>query len=146
MTSNMVECFNNVLKGVRSLPVTAILKYTFFKLNEYFLRHSETTAKWIGEKKEYPDKVDDWLRFQAGKSAHQQIIRCNDKEMIYQVDEPGGTTRDGVAYGGVAYKVDLKNRWCQCERPHKYHWSCSHLMTAAKARNLHVSEGRTVWL
>ena len=50
MTSNMVECFNNVLKGVRSLPVTAILKYTFFKLNEYFLRHSQTTAKWIGEK------------------------------------------------------------------------------------------------
>ena len=66
--------------------------------------------------------------------------------MIYQVDEPGGTTRDGVAYGGVAYKVDLKNGWCQCERPHKYHWSCSHLMTAAKARNLHVSDGRTVRL
>ena len=34
MTSNMVACFNNVLKGIRSVPVTAILKYTFIKLNE----------------------------------------------------------------------------------------------------------------
>ena len=54
MTSNMIECFNNVLKGVLCLPVTAILKYTFFKLNEYFLRHSQTTAKWIDEKKSIP--------------------------------------------------------------------------------------------
>ena len=36
MTSNLVECFNNVLKGARALPVTAIVEYTFFKLNEYF--------------------------------------------------------------------------------------------------------------
>ena len=59
MTSNLVECFNNVLKGARALPVTAIVEYTFFKLNEYFQRHSEETAKWIGEKKDYPEKVDE---------------------------------------------------------------------------------------
>ena len=68
MTSNMVECFNNVLKGVRSLPVTAFLQYTFFKLNEYFLRHSKKTSKWIGLKKNYPKMVDEWLKFQHSKS------------------------------------------------------------------------------
>ena len=146
MTSNMVECFNNVLKGVRSLPVTAILKYTFIKLNEYFLKHSASTAKWIGEKMDYPLKVHDWLLHQARKSAKQQVITYNEKEMIYQIDEPGGTTRDGRSYGGVAYEVRLKNRWCQCERPHKYHWPCSHLMTATRARNLPVSDGTTVRL
>jgi hypothetical protein len=36
MTSNMAECFNNVLKGVRALPVTAIVEYTFHKLSAYF--------------------------------------------------------------------------------------------------------------
>jgi hypothetical protein len=146
MTSNMVECFNNVLKGVRSLPVTAILEYTFIKLNEYFQNHSKSTTKWIGEKMEYPLKVHDWLLHQAHKSAHQQVIKYNEKEIIYQIDEPGGTTRDGVSYGGVAYEVHLKNRWCQCERPHKYHWPCSHLMTATRAGNLRVSDGTTVRL
>ena len=40
----------------------------------------------------------------------------------------------------------MKNRWCQCERPHKYHWPCSHLMTATRARNVRVSDGTTVRL
>ena len=53
MTGNMVECLNNVLKCVHSLPVTTIVKYTLFKINEYFLRHSRITAKWIAEKKDY---------------------------------------------------------------------------------------------
>ena len=144
MTSNLVECFNNVLKGARALPVTAIVEYTFFKLNEYFQRHSEETAKWIGEKKDYPEKVDEWLQLQASKSSRQQVIIFDRIEMIYQIDEPGGTTRDGRQYGGAAFEVKLKTRWCQCERPSKYHWPCSHLITAAKARNIHVCDGKTV--
>jgi hypothetical protein len=71
MTSNLVECFNNVLKGARSLPVTAIVEYTFFKLNEYFQKHSEETAKWIGEEMDYPEKVDEWLQLQVSKSSQQ---------------------------------------------------------------------------
>ena len=52
MTSNMAECFNKVLKGVRALPVTAIVQYTFIKMNEYFLKYSEKTASHIsGENK-----------------------------------------------------------------------------------------------
>ena len=39
MTSNMAECFNNVLKGVRALPVTSNVQYTFDKLNEYFMKY-----------------------------------------------------------------------------------------------------------
>jgi hypothetical protein len=50
MTSNMAECFNSVLKGVRQLPVTAIAEYTFQKLNEYFLKYSEGLTK---NKKKY---------------------------------------------------------------------------------------------
>jgi hypothetical protein len=30
MTSNMAECFNNALKGVRALPVTAIALSAYF--------------------------------------------------------------------------------------------------------------------
>uniref|UniRef100_A0A2N9HNX1 MULE transposase domain-containing protein n=1 Tax=Fagus sylvatica TaxID=28930 RepID=A0A2N9HNX1_FAGSY len=36
MTTNLVECFNGVLKGSRSLPITAMVKFTFFKLANYF--------------------------------------------------------------------------------------------------------------
>ena len=36
MTTNVSECFNGVLKGARSLPITAMVKYIWFKLNSYF--------------------------------------------------------------------------------------------------------------
>ena len=36
MTTNLSECFNGVLKGAHSLPITALVKFTFFKLVSYF--------------------------------------------------------------------------------------------------------------
>ena len=50
MTSNMAECFNRVLKGARGLPVTAIVQYTFDKMNAYFVKYlMETDAQIAGE-------------------------------------------------------------------------------------------------
>ncbi|RYR75903.1 hypothetical protein Ahy_A01g000502 [Arachis hypogaea] len=39
MTTNLVECINSVLKGARNLPVTAIVRSTFYGLNELFTRN-----------------------------------------------------------------------------------------------------------
>jgi hypothetical protein len=38
MTSNMVEIFNSLLRGVRSLPATTIVSFTFYKCNEWFVK------------------------------------------------------------------------------------------------------------
>jgi hypothetical protein len=38
MTSNMAEIFNSVLRGVRSLHVTTIVSFTFYKCNEWFMK------------------------------------------------------------------------------------------------------------
>ncbi|XP_052114442.1 uncharacterized protein LOC107480949 [Arachis duranensis] len=38
MTTNLVECINSVLKGARNLPVTTLIKATFYILNELFTR------------------------------------------------------------------------------------------------------------
>ena len=36
MTTNFLECFNGVLKGVHRLPITAMVRFTYFKVNSYF--------------------------------------------------------------------------------------------------------------
>ncbi|XP_057734129.1 uncharacterized protein LOC130949421 [Arachis stenosperma] len=38
MTTNLVECINSVLKGARNLLVTALVRSTFYRLNELFTR------------------------------------------------------------------------------------------------------------
>ncbi|RYQ84979.1 hypothetical protein Ahy_B10g104486 isoform E [Arachis hypogaea] len=36
MTTNLVECINSVLKGACNLPITALVKATFYRVNELF--------------------------------------------------------------------------------------------------------------
>ncbi|XP_068638996.1 uncharacterized protein [Aristolochia californica] len=45
LTTNMSECFNNVLKGARSLPIQALVASTFYRLNKYFVKRHEFAGK-----------------------------------------------------------------------------------------------------
>ena len=47
MTTNLSECFNGVLKGARSLPITAMVRYTFFKVNSYFVARRNLTLEQL---------------------------------------------------------------------------------------------------
>ena len=150
MTSNMAECFNKVLKGVRALPVTAIVQYTFDKMNEYFLKHSMETDKQIaGENKDkhkynFPPKVEEWLEFQSRKADSEEAVLYDDNEWKYEVKEPGGTTNDGRQHGGRAFEVSLTRCDCSCMRPSLLHLPCSHLLNASRVRNVDVNHPLTV--
>jgi hypothetical protein len=44
-TNNMAESFNSVLKGIRAMPVNAIVSFTFYRLVAWFNdRYSEAMA------------------------------------------------------------------------------------------------------
>lgn len=62
MTSNMVEVFNKVLKGIHSLPVTTIMEYSFHKCNVYFLIGAEVVLLHVkpphGIEASSPPRVD----------------------------------------------------------------------------------------
>ena len=87
----MAEFFNRVLKGARGLPVTAIVQYTFDKMNAYFLKYSmETDAQIAGEnprkyKYKFPPKVDEWLVFQSRKADSEEAILYDNEEWKYEV-------------------------------------------------------------
>ena len=51
-TSNMAESFNSVLKGIRGMPVNAIVEFTFTKLVAMFNKKHEDTMK-LQEKGEH---------------------------------------------------------------------------------------------
>jgi hypothetical protein len=49
MTTNISEVFNFVLKGIRALPVSGIMDYTFHKCNEYFFNRWNKTRQSIAK-------------------------------------------------------------------------------------------------
>jgi hypothetical protein len=114
MTSNMAECFNKVLKGIRALPVTAIAEYTFEKLNHYFLKYSEKTENELAEGHRFPKKVREYIEWQEEKSQTQRATCFDNQTWKYEVTESGGTTTSGEQYGGRAFKVMVHSTECSC--------------------------------
>ena len=58
MTTNMLEVFNSVLKGARSLPLTALVQLTFFRLNSYFIARRELGAYRLASDEQFTPYVD----------------------------------------------------------------------------------------
>ena len=58
MTTNMLEVFNSVLKGARSLPFTALVQLTFFRLNTYFVARRELGANRLAYDEQFTPNVD----------------------------------------------------------------------------------------
>ena len=57
MTTNMLEAFNSVLKGARSLLVTALVQLTFFQVNGFFVVRREQGANQLASGGEYTTYV-----------------------------------------------------------------------------------------
>ena len=49
MTTNSSKSFNHVFTGVRSLPVSGIVEFSFHKCNEYFVKRWELAQRNIAE-------------------------------------------------------------------------------------------------
>ena len=49
MTTNSLESFNCVFKGVRSLPMSRIVEFSFHKCNKYFVKRWELEQRNLAE-------------------------------------------------------------------------------------------------
>ena len=77
MTTNIFECFNGVLKGARNLPIMAMVKYTWFKLNAYFDdRRNESIVQLNSRKKWCKYALDIFIRNKE-KAEHHKVTRLS---------------------------------------------------------------------
>jgi len=134
-TSNMAESFNSVLKGIRGMPVNAIVEFTFTKLVAMFNSKHEAAIKLQNKGDLLPSKPNEHLNDAKG-FAHTHEVRLFDLSTgKYEVTERGGTTSDGEVRAPRKYVVLLSNFSCTCGRPRQYHFPCSHYIAAVRHRN-----------
>ncbi|RYR75622.1 hypothetical protein Ahy_A01g000185 [Arachis hypogaea] len=68
---NLVECINSVLKGARNLPITALVKATFYILNELFTRKRAKAEAWINTEHETSTLIAS-----TGRMRYLKCVRC----------------------------------------------------------------------
>ena len=77
MSTNMSEVFNSVLKGARSLPVTALVQLIFFRLNSYFVSRREQGYNKLTSDEQHTPYVETKIKAHAVKVGSFEIVLYN---------------------------------------------------------------------
>ena len=107
MTSRLQtrKVFNSVLKGARSLPVTALVQLTFFRLNSYFVVRSEQGVNRLASNEEYTPYVDAKIKANVVKTGSHEIVLYDHVRGQFHVKTNRGTKSSST--GGRTYRVNL---------------------------------------
>ncbi|KAH9611123.1 hypothetical protein KSS87_001526 [Heliosperma pusillum] len=138
VTTNLAEAFNNVLKGARFLPITALVQCIFFRVNAYFVERREEARKRLLRGQHYSSKITHLLEENCKKGAYHKVVSFDHVGGLYQV-----TTRRGsrnVSRGSHLHTVDLSKRTCTCNKFQTYKYPCSHVYAVCKKMKLNASQ------
>ncbi|XP_075675055.1 uncharacterized protein LOC142644296 [Castanea sativa] len=86
MTTNLSKCFNGVLKGALSLPITAMLKFTFYKVNSYFNNCRNKTLEQMEEGQKWCKYAYDKFEANQEKAKLHIVRRISVQQHLYTVE------------------------------------------------------------
>ena len=136
MTSNFAEIMNSLLRGCRSLPVTAIAAFTFYRCNQWFVQRFHRATALFDKGEEWPKHVDDTIGHSKNKSKRQTATCFDRSSGTYEILEAGGTNAGGEDRHARKHKVVITANTCTCQKPTLLHIACSHMHTACRVRRV----------
>jgi hypothetical protein len=66
------------------------------------------------------------------------IVIYYHRTRTYEVAEPGGTNEAGEIRDRRKHTMVITSKTCTCRRPQQFHFPCSHMVAACRARNVSV--------
>ncbi|XP_057746096.1 uncharacterized protein LOC130965346 [Arachis stenosperma] len=127
MTTNLVECINSVLKGARNLPVTALVKATFYRLNELFTRKRAEAEDRINAGHVFSDAVTSKLHANQLASGNIQVSCFDRQNEVFEVREMPS---------GLEFAVDLRGLRCDCGEFQVDRIPCRHVFACCANQRL----------
>ncbi|XP_019451933.1 PREDICTED: uncharacterized protein LOC109354035 [Lupinus angustifolius] len=132
MTTNLAECINGVLKGSRALPITAIVRTTYYRLNSWFVDHRDEAINMIKAGHTYCEELTNVIKENQRQSTC-QLVRSFSRET--GVAEVEVASRSAARHSRV-YTVKLAENWCDCGEFQSLRLPCSHAIATCSTLNL----------
>lgn len=124
MTTNLVECVNGVLKKSRHLPITALVKCTYYKLGTMFATRGKEAKDAILNGHEYTEWCTKRLEYNHRRATELTILNFSRSELKASVR---GTVSDKKGRTIVKnFRVNLQERWCDCGEFQAHRLPCEH--------------------
>ena len=124
MTTNISEVFNSVLKGARSLLVTALVQLTFFRLNINFVAMREVGANRLTSIEQFTPYVDAQIQGRVVKVGSMEIVFYDHVKGLFHVKSRSCRT----------HRLNLHEKICTCGKTLIYGFPCSHIIAACQHR------------
>nr|XP_051221541.1 uncharacterized protein LOC127339766 [Lolium perenne] len=139
MTTNMSEVYNGVLKGVRALPITALITETWNRTLSYFADRVQVANARDALNKPWSEKMQRHLDEKAKKSQSHGFRQIDALRNKWEIHVRAKFVR-GHHRGSRKHAVTLGTSSCECScnKPKLLGYPCSHVLKAASAQNISV--------
>ncbi|QHO56105.1 uncharacterized protein [Arachis hypogaea] len=119
MTTNLVECINSVLKGARNLPVLALVRATYYRLNELFVRKSAESYERKRAGHTYSVFAQQRIEASMQQAGNIVVHRFDRRNEVFEVRE---------MTSGKVLVVDLARRTFDCGHFQVERIPCRHVI------------------
>ena len=127
MTTNLAECINSVLKGVRFLPILGLVKATFYRVNHYWVERARTTHAQIMAGEVFSEDIRKKLATCIHKASSCSVRAFDRRSSAFEVQEPYDPSN--YQYGRCC-RVNLTDRSCDCGEFQVEKFPCAHVFAA----------------
>ena len=103
MTMKEVERINSVLKGARNLPITALVRVTYFYLAELFASKGQKAHARRDVGFVVSEALTTWLREIQQAASNVRVMRFSRQNQVFHVQD---------LTNGDEFNVDLIRRYC----------------------------------
>ncbi|XP_057530544.1 uncharacterized protein LOC130808979 [Amaranthus tricolor] len=101
--TNLAEVFNYVMKGVRFLPLTTLVEFSFYRVNDYFVQRRERASAWLLGGHMYTVHATRIINRNTEKANFHEIIAFDYSSGVFEVKTGRGTR--GSSKGGRFNKL-----------------------------------------
>ncbi|PPS17260.1 hypothetical protein GOBAR_AA03312 [Gossypium barbadense] len=127
MTSKLAECINSIVKRMRHLSITSVVRETYFYLATLF-------PKWAASYKSQMQGGNVWCQKvvqeinKAKALANSMHAVCYDRDNLWFRVTEFDRLNQGIP--SRQYRVHLRNRTCDCGRFDALRYLCVHVIAA----------------
>ncbi|KAL0332950.1 UNVERIFIED_CONTAM: hypothetical protein Scaly_2196500 [Sesamum calycinum] len=134
LTINMLDCANGVLKGVRRLPIVAIVQITFHRSVRYFLERTTRCDHMLNANQQWAD-----FAFRIFEARQAEAVHHIVQKFDYNQQSASVLTLSLTGQGSHTYVVKLKHKTCSCGKWGTHGIPCSHAIQVSRHFGVNAS-------
>jgi hypothetical protein len=136
MTTNLSECFNGVLKGARSLPITIMVQFIFYKLVHYFEDRRTKTQGELDDSEVFSKYAMNRFKRYWDKASRHRVRMLDSSTCSFEITTPVNPFT--ANRGNHIHNVKLSEKSCICGKWRLYKIPCSHVIVPCAQMSVDV--------